>query len=106
MEADYAIAGRSKGLPRGFVFWHHVFRNSLVPTINLLGVVVSFLIGGTVVIESVFNVPGLGQLLVRAVLTRDYFTVQGVALVLALGVVLTTLIVDIVTVAVDPRIRL
>ena len=104
--ADYATAGRSKGLPESFVFWRHVFPNSLLPTLNLLGIVVSFLIGGTVVIESVFNVPGLGQLLVRSVLTRDYFTVQGVALVLAFGVVLTTFIVDILSVALDPRVRL
>lgn len=104
--ADYATAGRSKGLPESFVFWRHVFPNSLLPTLNLLGIVVSFLIGGTVVIESVFNVPGLGQLLVRSVLTRDYFTVQGVALVLAFGVVLTTFIVDILTVALDPRVKL
>lgn len=104
--ADYATAGRSKGLPENVVFWRHVFPNSLLPTLNLLGIVVSFLIGGTVVIESVFNVPGLGQLLVRSVLTRDYFTVQGVALVLAFGVVLTTFIVDVLTVALDPRVKL
>jgi peptide/nickel transport system permease protein len=104
--ADYAVAGRSKGLSENFVFFRHVFPNSLLPTINLLGIVVSFLIGGTVVVETVFNVPGMGQLLVRAVLLRDYFIVQGVTLFFAVGVILTSFIVDIVTVAIDPRVKL
>jgi peptide/nickel transport system permease protein len=69
-------------------------------------IVVSFLIGGTVVVETVFNVPGMGQLMIRAVLTRDYFVVQGVTLFFALGVVITTFIVDVVTVALDPRVKL
>ncbi len=73
---------------------------------SLLGIVVSFLIGGTVVIETVFNVPGMGQLLVRAVLLRDYFIVQGLTLFFAGGVVLTSFIVDIITVALDPRVKL
>jgi peptide/nickel transport system permease protein len=106
LNADYATAGRSKGLPERAVFWRHVFPNSLLPTLNLAGIIVSFLIGGTVIVESVFNIPGLGQLMVRSVLTRDYFTVQGVTLVLAMGVVLTTFIVDVLTVMLDPRVKL
>jgi peptide/nickel transport system permease protein len=106
ISADYATAGRSKGLSEGYVFYRHVFWNSLLPTISLLGIVVSFLIGGTVVVETVFNVPGMGQLMIRAVLTRDYFVVQGVTLFFALGVVITTFIVDVVTVALDPRVKL
>jgi peptide/nickel transport system permease protein len=106
MSADYATAARSKGLPERYVFFRHVFPNSLLPTISLLGIVVSFLIGGTVVIETVFNVPGLGQLMVRAVLTRDYFIVQGVTLFFAVGVVITSFIVDLISVALDPRVRL
>jgi ABC-type dipeptide/oligopeptide/nickel transport system permease component len=106
MSADYATAGRSKGLPERFVFFHHVFPNSLLPTISLLGIVVSFLIGGTVIVETVFNVPGLGHLMVRAVLTRDYFVVQAVTLFFAMGVVITSFIVDLVSVALDPRVRL
>jgi peptide/nickel transport system permease protein len=104
--ADCAVAGRSKGLSENHVFFRHVFPNSLLPTISLLGIVVSFLIGGTVVVETVFNVPGMGQLMVRAVLLRDYFIVQGVTLFFAVGVVLTSFVVDIVTVALDPRVKL
>ncbi len=106
MASDYAVAGRSKGLPERWIFYRHVFPNSLLPTISLLGIVVSFLIGGTVVVETVFNVPGLGQLMVRAVLKRDYFTVQGITLFFSIGVVLTTFLVDLVSVALDPRVKL
>lgn len=106
MDTDYATACRSKGLPDSVIFWRHVFWNSLLPTINLLGVVVAFLIGGTVVIENVFNIPGLGNLLIRAVLTRDYFVVQAVTLILAFGVVLSNFIVDVITAALDPRVKL
>jgi peptide/nickel transport system permease protein len=106
LDADYATAGRSKGLSERYIFSRHVFWNSLLPTVNLMGVVVSFLIGGTVVIENVFSIPGLGNLLIRAVLTRDYFVVQAVTLILALGIVTTNFIVDVVTVVLDPRVKL
>jgi ABC-type dipeptide/oligopeptide/nickel transport system permease component len=106
LDTDYATACRSKGLPERSIFWRHVFWNSLLPTVNLLGVVVAFLIGGTVVIENVFNIPGLGNLLIRGVLTRDYFVVQAVTLILAVGVVLSNLIVDILTALLDPRVKL
>ncbi|TIN50283.1 MAG: ABC transporter permease subunit, partial [Mesorhizobium sp.] len=82
-DKDYAIACRSRGLPESYIFSRHVFWNSLLPTVNLLGVVVAFLIGGTVVVENVFNIPGLGNLLIRGVLTHDQFVVQAVALLLA-----------------------
>ncbi|MDO6966608.1 ABC transporter permease [Rhizobium alvei] len=103
MNAGYATAALSKGVSPSQVFWRHVFWNSLLPTVSLFGVVASFLIGGTVVIENVFNIPGLGLLLVRSVLSRDYLVVQGVTIVMALGIVLSNLIVDIVVAALDPR---
>jgi len=106
LDADYAMACRSKGLSEHYVFTRHVFWNSLLPTVNLLGVVVEFLIGGTVVIENVFTIPGLGALLVRAVLTRDYFVVQAVTLILACGVVIANFAVDVATVLLDPRVKL
>jgi ABC-type dipeptide/oligopeptide/nickel transport system permease component len=103
--ADYVSAAKAKGLPRHVIFFHHIFRNSLIPTINLLGVNVGWLIGGTVVVEAVFSVPGLGSLLVSSIFARDYLVVQAVTLILALGVVATNFLVDIVTVALDPRIQ-
>ncbi|WP_137155608.1 ABC transporter permease [Rhizobium sp. FKL33] len=105
MNAGYAIAALSKGVSPRAVFWRHVFWNSLLPTVSLFGVVASFLIGGTVVIENVFNIPGLGLLLVRSVLSRDYLVVQGVTIVMALGIVLSNLAVDILTALLDPRIK-
>lgn len=103
--ADYVSAAKAKGLPRHVIFFHHIFRNSLIPTINLLGVNVGWLIGGTVVVEAVFSVPGLGSLLVSSIFARDYLVVQAVTLILALGIVATNFLVDIVTVALDPRIQ-
>jgi len=102
--ADYVTAARAKGVPSRAIFLHHILRNSLLPTINLLGVNVGWLIGGTVVVETVFSVPGMGQLMVASIFARDYLVVQAVTLILALGVVLTNLLVDIVTVALDPRV--
>ncbi|MBB4574811.1 ABC transporter permease [Rhizobium lentis] len=106
LKSDVATAARARGMPEGVVFWWHVLPNSLVPTINLLAVNIGWLIGGTVVVESVFALPGMGQLLVRAIFSRDYMVVQGVAMVFACATVLINFIADIVTVAVDPRVKL
>lgn len=105
LDADYAAAARSRGLPERLIFRRHVLRNALVPTITLLGVNVGWLIGGTVVIEQVFAIPGIGSLMVSSIFARDYLVVQVVTLVLALGVILTNFAVDILTALVDPRIR-
>jgi peptide/nickel transport system permease protein len=102
--ADYVVAARARGVPRPAIFLRHVFRNSLLPTVNLLGVNVGWLIGGTVVAETVFSIPGMGQLMVSSIFARDYMVVQAVTLILALGVVLTNFAVDIATVALDPRV--
>ncbi|MDC9812373.1 MULTISPECIES: ABC transporter permease [Rhizobium] len=106
LKSDVATAARARGMPEGIVFWRHVLPNSLVPTINLLAVNIGWLIGGTVVVESVFALPGMGQLLVRAIFSRDYMVVQGVAMVFACATVLINFIADIFTVAVDPRVKL
>jgi peptide/nickel transport system permease protein len=106
LRSDVATAARARGMPERVVFWRHVFPNSIVPTINLLAINIGWLIGGTVVIESVFAIPGIGQLLVRAIFSRDYMVVQGVAMMLACATVLINLIADVVTVAADPRVKL
>jgi peptide/nickel transport system permease protein len=106
LKSDIATAARARGMPEGIVFWRHVVPNSLVPSINLLAVNIGWLIGGTVVVESVFALPGMGQLLVRAIFSRDYMVVQGVAMVFACATVLVNFFADIVTVAVDPRVKL
>ncbi|HAT7653226.1 ABC transporter permease [Klebsiella michiganensis] len=106
MNSDYVVAARARGQQERRIFWRHVLPNSLVPTINLLAVNIGWLIGSTVVIESVFAIPGLGQLLVKAIFSRDYMVVQGVVMVFALATVAVSLLADILTVALDPRIKL
>lgn len=106
LRSDVATAARARGMPESIVFWRHVLPNSLVPTVNLLAVNIGWLIGGTVVVETVFALPGMGQLLVRAIFSRDYMVVQGVAMVFACATVLVNFLADIVTVALDPRVKL
>jgi peptide/nickel transport system permease protein len=104
--SDYVNAARARGMPERWIFLRHIFRNSLIPTVNLLGVNLGWLIGGTVIVESVFSVPGLGSLMVSSIFTRDYMVVLGVTLSFAVATVVVTFVVDIVTVALDPRIKL
>ncbi len=104
MQADFVEAARAKGLSANRIMWKHVLRNALIPTITILAVNVGWLIGGTVIIETVFTVPGLGRLLIQSVLTRDYPTIQGLTLVFGLLVMLVNLIADLSYALVDPRV--
>jgi peptide/nickel transport system permease protein len=104
--SDHAMAARARGLPEGMVFWRHVLPNSLVPSINIVAINMGWLIGGSVVVESVFSLPGLGQLLVRGIFTRDYMVVQGVAMAFACATVLINFLADILMAAADPRIKI
>ena len=106
MGSDHAMAARARGLPEEVIFRRHVLPNSLVPTINLLAVNIGWLIGGSVVVETVFSLPGLGQLLVRGIFARDYMVVQAVAMAFAVSTVLINFLADVLTVAIDPRVRL
>lgn len=103
MQADHVAASRAKGLPERYIFRRHILPNSVLPTLNLLGVMIAFLIGGSVVVEIVYAVPGLGALMIGSVLGRDYFVIQGLTLFYALATVLVTLTIDVLTVAIDPR---
>jgi ABC-type dipeptide/oligopeptide/nickel transport system permease component len=105
-EADYVTASRSRGLPEAYIFRRHVLGNSVLPTLNLLGVMIAFLIGGSVVVEIVYAVPGLGSLMVGSVIGRDYYVIQGLTLVYALATVIVTLSVDLISTLVDPRVKL
>lgn len=106
LHSDQATAARARGLPETVVFWRHVMPNSLIPTINLLAVNIGWLISGTVVIESVFAIPGMGQLLVRGIFTRDYMVVQCVAMAFACATVIVNFLADVLTVTIDPRVEL
>ena len=105
MERDYVLTGLSKGLGERAVFRAHVFPNSLLPTINLFGVVVAYLLGGSVIVETVYGLPGMGKLMVDSILARDYYVVQGATLVFALTTILVMLVTDLVTSWVDPRVN-
>jgi peptide/nickel transport system permease protein len=102
---DYVDMARSKGLPERRITVRHVLRSALIPTATILGLNIGFLVSGTVVIESVYGVPGLGQLLVSSIYTRDYPLIQATALVLAVVVVLVNLGTDVVVAFLDPRAR-
>jgi len=102
---DYIRTATSKGLAQNVVFYKHALRNALIPVVTLLGVTVAFLIGGEVLTETVFNIPGIGRLLVRAALDNDYLIVQGIILIVGVIVVFTNLFVDITYGWIDPRIR-
>lgn len=104
--SDYAVAARARGIGEWRIFLSHVLPNSLGPAITVLGVNFGWLIGGTVVIEQVFAIPGLGSLMVGSIFARDYLVVQLVALILAVGVITINLLVDIAVAILDPRIRL
>ncbi len=106
MQAEYVEAARAKGLSANRVMWKHVLRNALIPTVTVLAVNIGWLIGGTVVVESVFTIPGLGRLLIQSVLTRDYPTIQGLTLVFGLLVMVINLIADLSYAVIDPRVVL
>lgn len=105
-EADFVVTARSKGLPPGRVLVRHVMRNAVLPTITVFGINIGFLIGGTVVVETVFALPGVGSLMVQSILNRDFPVVQGVTLLFGVMVVLVNLVTDLVYSLLDPRVRL
>ncbi len=103
---DYVRTARSKGLPESSVVLKHALRNALVPIVTVLGLTVALMIGGAVVTETVFGLPGVGNLVVNAVLRRDYPVIQGALLVIAAIYVLINFSIDLLYVAVDPRVKL
>ena len=105
LESDFITTARSKGLTERRVLWRHALRNALSSTTAVLAVNLAYLIGGTLIIEQVFDLPGLGQLLFNAIVQRDFTVVQAVALGFAILVVLVYLLADIVQAMLDPRVR-
>jgi peptide/nickel transport system permease protein len=105
LRQDYIRTARAKGLAERSVVYLHAFRNALVPVVTVIGITMAILIGGAVVTEIVFNIPGLGRLIISAILRRDYPVVQGVVLVTAAAYMLINLVVDMVYAFIDPRIR-
>jgi peptide/nickel transport system permease protein len=102
---DYVRTARAKGLPENRVVLKHALRNALVPIVTVLGLTVALLIGGAVVTETVFGLPGVGNLVVSAVLRRDYPVIQGALLVVAAIYVVINFLIDLLYTVVDPRVR-
>ena len=105
MSSDYVRTARAKGLREQAVVTAHVLRNALIPALTLLGLSVGYLLGGTVIVENVFSLPGAGKLLIEAIAARDYPLVQSTTLIFALLVILVNLLTDVLYTFLDPRVR-
>ena len=102
---DYVRTARAKGLPERQVLIRHALANAAIPIVTVIGIGIALLIGGVVVTESVFSIPGLGRLTVDAVLARDFPTIQAVIMLFSVAYVVINLLVDLSYLVLDPRIR-
>jgi peptide/nickel transport system permease protein len=105
LDQDFIRAARARGVSEWRTIVKHAFRNTLIPVVTASGIILSLLIGGSVIIEQVFALPGIGRLIVQAILARDYPLVQGTMLLLGFAFVVINLLLDIVYTLVDPRVR-
>ena len=105
LSQDYVRTARAKGLAQGAVLFVHALKNASVPIVTVIGIGIALLIGGAVVTETVFAIPGLGRLTVDAILRRDYPVIQGVVLLFSFTYVLVNLAIDLSYTVLDPRIR-
>jgi peptide/nickel transport system permease protein len=105
LQQNYILMARAKGLPPWKVLLHHALRPSSFTLVTVLGIQIGRLLGGAVIIETIFALPGIGRLLVNAIYSRDYMVVQGCILLITIGYVVINTIVDILYHLLDPRIR-
>jgi peptide/nickel transport system permease protein len=105
LNQDYVRTAYAKGMPGRYVVMRHALRNAMIPSMTLIGITLATMLGGSVVTETVFNIPGMGRLLIQSVVRRDFPVVQAAVLVIATIEVLVMLLIDILYVYVDPRIR-
>ena len=105
MGQNYVRTARGKGLSRRTVIWKHLFLNAFIPVLTMSGIQLGYLLGGTVIVEQIFVLPGLGRLLVSSITDQDYPVVQSVTLIFAASFVAVNMLVDVLYAVVDPRIR-
>jgi len=105
LDQDFIRTARAKGVDEWTTIAKHAFRNTLIPVVTVLGITLSLLVGGSVVIEQVFALPGIGRLIVQGILNRDYPLVQGTMLLFGFAFVVINILVDIIYTIVDPRVR-
>ncbi|MEK5251869.1 ABC transporter permease [Paenibacillus sp. FSL F4-0125] len=103
LESDFVVTLKAAGIPNRVILFKHVLRNSALPTLMLMGVNISYLIGGTLVVEQVFGIKGIGSLLFTSISKRDFPVIQGIALYCALSVVIISLLIEIISWWLDPR---
>ena len=106
LREDYVRTAWAKGLPERLVVVRHALRNALIPAVTVVGASVGALLGGAVVTETVFTIPGMGRLVVQSIARRDYPIIQGAIMTIAMTYVLVNLLVDLLYVYADPRVRL
>jgi peptide/nickel transport system permease protein len=105
LTSEYIVTARSKGVSPRRLFLRHALRNAVIPAVTVLAINIGYLVGATVIIEQIFAVPGIGQLMINAIFQRDFPVVQGVTLVFGVMVVLVYLLADLAYAALDPRVR-
>jgi peptide/nickel transport system permease protein len=105
LREDYVRTAWAKGQRKRIVIWHHALKNAILPVVTVIGIEFAFLIGGLVVTETVFNLPGVARFLVQAILWRDYPVVQNLVMFIAVVVILSNLLVDLLYGVLDPRVR-
>jgi peptide/nickel transport system permease protein len=106
LREDYVRTAFAKGLPEQLVIVRHALRNALIPALTIIGISIGALLGGAVVTETVFTIPGMGRLVVQSIARRDYPVIQGAIIAIAMTYVLVNLIIDVLYVYIDPRVRL
>jgi peptide/nickel transport system permease protein len=105
MREDFVRTARAKGLSQRAVLWRHVLRNAMVPVLTVMGLQFANLVTGTIVVEQVFSLPGLGRLIFQAISNRDVLLVQGIVMLLAATVIIINFIVDVLYAVIDPRLK-
>jgi peptide/nickel transport system permease protein len=105
LESDYITTARAKGIPERRVLLRHAVRNGVISTVTVLGLNIAYLVGGTLVVEKVFALPGIGSLMIDSIFQRDFTVVQAITLVFAILVVIVNLVTDIIHSLLDPRVR-
>jgi peptide/nickel transport system permease protein len=105
MTSDYIQMARLKGVPERQIVFRHALPNAMLPTINVVAITLAWLLGGVAVIETVFNYPGIGKLMVNSITDRDFPTIQAIAIVLAIVYITVNLAADLLTLVLNPRLR-
>lgn len=106
LDEDFIRTARAKGLPKRQILWSHALRNAMIPVVTIMGLQFAFLLAGTIIIENVFYLPGLGRLVFQAISQRDLIVVESVVMVLIASVITINILVDLAYGLIDPRIRL